>query len=203
MRDSEATPALHQPGDTGGYGLLRMNDDADVAQRGLSLARFAFFTETAYGLVYREEAPSSRVRLLFLFFGTAQFAIPVPFVIHTQWFVMSWTTLLAAACTVAPVALGLTFIAIGLVSAQRLRFDRRLSAIVRTRRWPWGERHASFDFADVEGAAVHCNRHGDDGLTFQVVLRVRGRMPIKLGIWDAEAEAEHWRARVLEAVTLR
>lgn len=164
------------------------------------MARFAFFTETADGLRYREEPPPWRVRLLFWFFGVAMFTIPIPFVMHAAWHVVSWTTLVAAVCVVAPVALGLTFIAIGFAPAQGLRMDRSRREIERTVRWIWGERHASFAFADVDTVEVHCNRHGDDGPTFQVLLRLRGRRPFKLGIWSDAVEAAHWRQRVVECV---
>lgn len=166
----------------------------------MKVAGHRFFTETPDGLEYREAPPPWRVRLLFLGFGTMAFAIPVPFVLHAQWHVLSWTTLFAALCVVAPVALGLGAIALGLAPAQALRIDRRRGELVRTVQWVWGARRAAFALAEVEGVALHCNRHGDDGPTYQLVLRLRGRRPWTLGIWDDEAEAAHWRQRVAETV---
>lgn len=156
------------------------------------------FTPTADGLLYEEQRLAPGLRLLAMGFGAALFLVPYPFLLHARWTPLSASTLLAGACVLLPPLLGLYFIRMGLVMPQRLRFDTRQRQIVRSTPGLFGRRVETLAFDRAERVEVVRHAGIDDPDVFELVLALRGRRPLKLGVYDSRADAEQWQRRLQE-----
>jgi hypothetical protein len=155
------------------------------------------FTETPAGLLYTEQGIPLLLRLVAGFFGVLMFAIPYPFLVNASWQDGPLSMLVATLGVLMPLLTGAFFIAIGLVGAQRVEFDTaRRRRLLRTARGPLGRRRAVIGFERVD--AVELVRHAgvDDPDVHEIVLRLRGHRPIKLGAYHERAQAEHWQQRL-------
>ncbi|MFG6414375.1 hypothetical protein ACG02S_10760 [Roseateles sp. DC23W] len=142
------------------------------------------FTQTQEGLLYEEARWPQHKRLALVSFGAAFCLLPTPFLWHDA----------AAFALLAVVsgALGLTFIAIGLVQPQQLRFDARKRRIVRR----CGLRRETLTFDHVTAITVLRHAGLEDPDWFQVCLHLVGRRPIMLGIFNTHDAAAQWQQRL-------
>jgi hypothetical protein len=123
--------------------------------------------------------------------------VPAPFLVHADWTTPSFTLLLAALFIVLPIAAGVFFIRVALVSAVDLRLDPATGQVTRKLRGPITRRVEHFPLSALAPPIVFMR----DSIEEQAFPILRLRLPtgrtIDICCCRDLAEAELWRDRIM------
>lgn len=138
-----------------------------------------------------------RVFAIVLGLGLAT-VIPVPLVIHADWGKL-WPTLpLALVFGLVPVAAGVTFLCIGLVSATTLRLDPATGVATRMLRSPLINRVEKFPLGTLATPEVVMREASEDPPFPVLRLGFPGGRAVEMACFSDRAEAESWGDRIVE-----
>lgn len=154
------------------------------------------FTETATGIVYAEPRIAPGLRLLLVSTGALMFWIPYPFLMHGVWSTFSMSAVVATACVVLPPLVGAFFIRMGLARRQQVRFDSHQREIISRRSGLWGPQDRRISFDHVERIQMVRHKGINDPDVFEILIRLRGHPPLKLGAYDVAEEGSLWQHRL-------
>lgn len=148
-------------------------------------------------ILYSEDQLPLGIRLVTLLLGAGlAIAIPVPFLVHADWTTPSFTLLLAALFIVVPMAAGLFFIRIALVSAADLRLDPATGQVTRKLRGPVVNRVEHFPLTALAPPTAFMRDSIEDQPFPILRLRLPTGSAIDICCCRDLAEAKSWRDRI-------
>ncbi|WP_018631487.1 hypothetical protein [Neomegalonema perideroedes] len=157
-------------------------------------------------ILYREAAPSWRLRSLFVLMGlTLAIMIPGPVWMQVDrgeiWSSLAALTpfafLMLTIFTLLPPLVGGLFVMIGLASVAELRLDPASGEAERILRGPVIRKRERFPLSGI-GAPELAVRHHDDGPSFFLRLPLAEGRSTEIDGFRDKAEAELWRGRILK-----